>query len=320
MTSLVTGATGSLGSHLVEKLVAQGESVKVLARPGSRTQLLSSLSVEIVTGDLGEEDVLRKAMAAVDVVYHCAARVTERGSWAEFDECNIRGTERLLSAAGTVGVKRFVHVSSIGIYGPTQDNGGRVREENGYDPYPWRRGFYTWSKIEADRLALRFGRQNGLPTVVIRPGILYGPRFKPFVARLKVSLGEKLCLIVGSPHYPLPLAHVRSVVNALLLAGQGQGHSGEAYNVVDRPVTQKEYLLWLRDTGKCKAAVFYLPFSCAYRLAALLERVLSYVSRGQSRFYRYRLLRAGQDMVYDTSKAEQELGWRPAVIESRIGG
>ena len=86
ITSLVTGATGSLGSHLVERLVAQGESVRVLARPESNTDDLSTLDVEFVTGDLREQGTLKKAVAGVDVVYHCAAWVKEKGSWAD-DYC-----------------------------------------------------------------------------------------------------------------------------------------------------------------------------------------------------------------------------------------
>ncbi len=304
MTALVTGATGCLGSHLVERLKRAGEDVRVLVRPQSRVDLLRSLGVEIATGDLRDEESLKRAVAGAGVVYHCAARVMEKGTWPEFDESNIRGTERLLSAAAAVGVKRFVHVSSIGVYGIPGNRGQTVTEEDGYDPYPWRRGFYTWSKIEADRLALRYGQRSGLSTVVVRPGILYGPRAKPFVARLHVAWGNKLYLIVGSPSYLLPMVHVQSVVDAMLLAGQGSGRSSEAYNIVDSQATQKEYLHWQWD-GRRRPAVVYLPFSCALLLATILEIT------GRGRF-RYRLLRVGQSLAYDTTKAEQGLGWRPA--------
>jgi nucleoside-diphosphate-sugar epimerase len=312
MTSLVTGATGCLGSRLVERLTAEGETARVLVRPQSQSDFLRSLNVEMVTGDLREEATLKRAVADVDVVYHCAAWVAEGGPWAEFSDCNIRGTERLLSAATAAAVTRFVHVSSIGIYGPNGKQ--RVEEEDGYDPYPWRRGFYTWSKIEADRLALRHGRSKSQPAVVvIRPGILYGPRAKPFVARLQLSWRDKLTVIVGGPQALLPLVHVDSVVTALLLAGRGRGQSGTAYNIVDNPVTQSEYLQWQWNGRERKPRVLYLPFSGVYALTATLE----VIDKRRFRPLRYRLLRVGRSVVYDTTRAEQELGWPPASLGKR---
>jgi len=244
-------------------------------------------------------------------VYHCAAHVAGAGPWTDFDESNIRGTEHLLSAAAAAGVSRFVHVSSIGVYGPLANGHTQVTEADGYDRYPWRRGFYTWSKIESDRLAIRQGRQNGEPAVVvIRPGLLYGPGAKTFTARLQKSLGSKVTLIVGGPGTLLPLAHVDSVVDALLRVGQGRGQPGEAYNIVDRPVTQNEYLAWRRRAAPRRPRVVYLPLAVVCGLATVMNKV----RRGRYRSLRYRLMRVGQSVVYDTAKAEQELGWQPAAM------
>ena len=315
MTTLVTGASGCLGSHLVERLTAVGERVRVLVRPHSETDFLPTQNVERVVGDLRDAEVIQRAVAGVDVVYHCAARVADRGEWKDFDACNIQALERLLAATTDAGVARFIHVSSVGIYPPTpptsaeNDGQHRITEADGYDPYPWRRGFYTWSKMEADRVALRYGRKHDAPAVIVmRPGILYGPRAKPFTARLHFSWRDKLTLIVGKREAVLPLTHIGSIVDALLLAGHGLGKSGEAYNIVDRPISQQQYLDWLSAANPNSPRVVYIPFSWVYALASLVDRL----ARGRFRTLRYKLLRAGQSIVHDTTKAEQDLGWTPA--------
>ncbi len=318
MHVLVTGATGFLGRHLVGRLLARGERVRVLVRPQSRHKALGLSGVEVVLGDLKSPEDLRKAAAGVEVVYHCAALVAGRGTWEDFEECNIRGTERLLAVSAKAGARRFVHVSSLSVYGPAGDGGREVKEEDGYDPYPWRRGFYTWSKIEADRLARSWGRRGDLPTVVLRPGILWSHETRPFVARLSFCWKGRFCLIVGSPHTLLPLTHVESVVDALLLAGEGRGKSGEAYNVVDPPLTQGECLKQRWEGEKEKPWVFYLPFSWVGALLAPLEAV----GKGRFRSVRYRLLRACQSAAYSTAKARQDLGWAPReglVLPGAIG-
>lgn len=310
MTILVTGATGCLGSRLVEKLLDAGEAVKVFVRSQSQADWLRRRGAEVVVGDLRDDEAIARAMAGVDTVYHCAAYTSEKGSWAEFEESNIRGTERLLAAAAQV--RRFVHVSSAGIYSPVSNGKLTVTEADGYDPYPWRRGFYTWSKIEADRIALRHGKRPPAPAVVvIRPGILYGPRAKPFFARAHFSWRKRFTVILGQPDVVLPLTHVDSAVEALLRAGQGR--SGEAYNIVDRPVTQAAYLTWLRNGSARSARIWYVPQRLTAALANLLEIVSAKTGKGP-KFPRYRLLRAYHGPIYDTTKAERELGWQPKEI------
>ena len=117
-----------------------------------------------------------------------------------------------------------------------------------------------------------------------------------------------MTLIVGKREAVLPLTHVGSMVDALLLAGHGLGQRGEAYNIVDRPISQQEYLDWLWQANPHRPRVVYIPFSWVYTLVTLADRL----ARGRFRALRYKLLRAGQSIVHDTSKAEHDLGWTPA--------
>ena len=117
VSSLVTGATGLLGSHIVEQLVRAGERVRCLVRKTSDTSFLDTLNVEKVCGDITDPDSLGAAFRNIDVVYHCAARVTDWGPWEEFERTIVQGTKNCLEASLQAGVKRFLYVSTEGVYG-----------------------------------------------------------------------------------------------------------------------------------------------------------------------------------------------------------
>src|SRR4051812_47411054 len=112
MNVLITGASGFIGSHLTEILVRQGHQVKVLVRPTSDISMLEKLDAEMVRGDLGQDNVLRRAVAGAECVYHLAAGTTkDRLSKADYYAHNCEATKNLGVAALEAGVKRFVYAS-----------------------------------------------------------------------------------------------------------------------------------------------------------------------------------------------------------------
>jgi nucleoside-diphosphate-sugar epimerase len=308
---LITGASGFLGGHVTRMLIEQGMTPRVLMRSDSRVIDFPLSQVEMCPGDLRDAEAIAKSMAGVEVVYHCAAMVKSSGRKEDFFDVNVRGTEQLLSAARDNGVKRFVYVSSVAVYGPGQKT--IVREDDEYDPFPQQRGYYTWSKIEADRLALRFGREHGFPVTVIRPGIIYGPGAKPFFARLHYNLKGKARFIIGSPNALLPLVFVESVAEALLHAGQQKDEAMHVYNIVDGAILQEDLLQRHTEATGKKTRTIYLPPSLVSLGARLLESVYTLRGKGAPALSRYRIRRACQSLAHDTTKARTELGWRPVV-------
>src|SRR5205085_5431083 len=115
--NVVTGATGLLGSHIALALTERGEQVRALARSDRNTEFLRHLGVELVHADLLQPDSLQAAVAGADVVYHCAARVGNWGTWKQFREDIVDSTGNLLAASARAGVGRFLHVSSLSAYG-----------------------------------------------------------------------------------------------------------------------------------------------------------------------------------------------------------
>src|SRR5712692_9848256 len=114
MTALVTGATGFLGRHLVDRLRGEGLAVRVLARPSARLSFADQSSIEVIPGDMRDPSSLERAVAGVDTVFHLAAATS--GDWDEYVETTVLGTRRLLQACVDGGVRRFIYTSSLSIY------------------------------------------------------------------------------------------------------------------------------------------------------------------------------------------------------------
>ena len=174
MRSLVTGATGLLGSHLVEQLVKQDDEVRALVRPGHDAAEIRQQGVEVVGGDLTNRESLVPAVADVDVVYHTAGQVVA-SSPEHFLAINVWGTANLLEVSKKAGVGRFVFVSSVIIYqnnaeGPLLENAPQRSPDNSY----------AGSKVHAERLVWQYYHDRGLPVSVIRPCIMHGERDRNF--------------------------------------------------------------------------------------------------------------------------------------------
>lgn len=305
MRVLVTGATGFLGRHVVARLLDERLAVRALVR----NPQASLPGVEAIPGDLTDAVSLRSAMQGVDWVIHAAARVATSGSWAEFEAANVTGTATVLAAAAAARVKRVVHVSSLSVYA-VEASGVTITEDSEYEAGAGERGFYSRSKLIADRLALQ-AAHGGAPVTVARPGLLYGPGRKPPLARRAVKAGP-LRVILGSPRYLLPMSYVENVADALLLAARTEGAAGKAYTIVDTNVPQAEYAARYREAAGEHWRSFYVPAGLllpAARVAELAGRAL----RRPAPLTRHQLQRTTWSARYDCRRAERELGWRPSV-------
>jgi nucleoside-diphosphate-sugar epimerase len=309
---LLTGSTGFLGHHLARRLGGKERRLRALVRPGTDRKRIPTEVSEIVWGGLDDPEALAAACRGVDLVFHAAARVSGRGSRTVFERDNVLATDALLEAAAGAGARRFVYVSSAGIFGAGRASTAVV-EQTPLDPQIEKRGAYAWSKAEADRRVRAFAASGRLETVVVRPGILYGAEQTPFVARLHLPIpfarGRRL--IVGGRRALLPLTHVDNACEALALAGH-RGLSGAAYNVIDGMVTQEEYLGRLQEAGLVTFRPVYLRPLWLQPVAVACE-VLGRATGRSLPLSRYRLRRATESLRYDTTLAQGELGWHPTV-------
>jgi dTDP-glucose 4,6-dehydratase len=237
-TVLVTGAGGFIGSHLVERLVADGAAVRAFCRYTSATALgnLRELSphalaeVDLRFGDLRDGDAMHAAVEGVDVVYHLAAVISVPYSQVapqEVVESNVLGTLNVLTAARDVGTPRVVHMSSSEVYGTAQYT--PINEAHPLHP----QSPYAASKVGADKLAETFNLSFDLPVVIARPFNTYGPR-QSQRAVIGTIVAQALTggpLSIGATTPTRDFVYVGDTVKALLQLGSSRSHSGETFNI-----------------------------------------------------------------------------------------
>jgi len=176
MKTLVTGSTGGVGSTLVERLLARGYEVRALARKTSDISHLKTTKAEIVFGDITEYGTLPPIVKGIDIVFHCAAKVTPGwGTWPEYEATTVKGTENMLGASAAAGVKRFLHVSSMAVYGGACRKEGFPADENA--PCQARETpekYYDYSKFLAEQACWEYNKQGKIAVSMIRIGSAYG--------------------------------------------------------------------------------------------------------------------------------------------------
>jgi nucleoside-diphosphate-sugar epimerase len=300
-----------VGSHLVERLLERRDAVRALVRNLSRAEHLMDLGVEVVRGDLCEPASLRQAMGEIEVVYHCAARVAlpYQGDRAEIFKTNVEGTSHLLEASVQAGVRRFVFVSSVAVYGNVDEE--PISEDHPTSP----NGHYAESKLLAERLVREYHGSQGLEAVILRPCVIYGPRDHNFLPQIFETLLQHRFPLVDGGRHLLDMVYVTDVAEALVLAGTKREANGQIYNVTDGETHYIRELVELFGRVLKRAPrTVNVPYPIAYGFAAL-----SYAWS--------RLRRPSEDPIirpagvrtmarphhYDISKIKEELGYQPKV-------
>ncbi|MCA9772430.1 MAG: NAD-dependent epimerase/dehydratase family protein [Myxococcales bacterium] len=320
MNILVTGATGFLGNHIVGKLLDRGgDEVRALVREGSDAARLERQGARVARGDLLDPEALARGLRGVKGVFHVAAKVGDWGPREEFERVNADGTRTLLEAAARAGVERFVHVSSVAVYGVRC--APRILN---LDPFTERAPLaqnllpddhYSRTKIEAERLALDYHRRGALSVRVIRPAWIYGPGDRTSLPRLVKFLRKHSGLLIGKGDNRLSLTYAPNVADAALLAMDQDAAAGECFNVSnDGEITQAEYLNKIGGLLGLKPVCQSVPYGVAYGGAALLERAARLMRRETPpTITRYGVSLIGNDIVFSHAKATKVLGWSPKV-------
>jgi 2-alkyl-3-oxoalkanoate reductase len=311
---LVSGATGLLGSHLAERLVVEGDRVRALVRPGSPTDFLETLGVEIVRGDLTEPADCAAAVADVARVFHCAAKVGDWGRWREFQTGCVDATRVLAQAAMRAGIDRFIHISSTSAYGHPADRQPPIDESAPLGQNVWILDYYTRSKVDCEQLLWQIA-DAGLSLTVIRPSWLFGERDRTTVPRLIRGFRRGEMMIVGKGDNPLSAVYAGVVADAAILAARDPGSRGEAYNITSQgQITQRAFLDLFADAFHVPRVTRQVPYGLAFTGGFLLEIQDRLLSRSQApRVTRYGAWLLGRYLEYSTEKARARLGWEPSV-------
>jgi nucleoside-diphosphate-sugar epimerase len=308
MRVCVTGGTGFLGGFLVRDLLAKGATVRVLARPSPRADALASTGVEIIHGDLADADSISRAVAGADIVYHLAAKVGS-AAMRDYLAINVAGTERVLSACAQQRVGQFVYASSLAVYGPRKE-GIPFDEDTPFDDHPELRDPYAQSKIAADRLVSAFAERTGLPTVILREGIIFGPGRALPLGIFAFRMGNTN-IVFGKPQHRFPLNYVENLIDAMQAAAS-TGTGLRQFNVLDDDdLTLAQYHA-LKSSIDHTTTRFSSPWPL-HLASPIMEALRPIVPMGDLRLSKHQLERSLQNRCYDTRRIRQVSGWQPRV-------
>jgi nucleoside-diphosphate-sugar epimerase len=309
---LVTGASGFIGGHLVERLVSQGTPVRCLVRPSSDTRLLDHLGVQIAIGDLSDPESLARAADGVRYVFHCGALVSDWASVEEIRRINVEGTRNVISASVAASVQRVIHFSSTDVYGHP---GERMVSET-HPPVRFS-NWYSQTKLQAEA-AVRDAQAKDLDTVILRPATIYGPRSVNVVGEIAKAIRTRKMLLIGGGRATAGLCFIDNLIDAALLAMTDERASGETFNVTDGlDVTWRGFVDDLAHGLGCPPVRWSAPYSVASGLGFALEHGYRLV-HGATGLQTAPLLSRqavdvmGRNQSFSNAKL-QVLGWRPRV-------
>jgi nucleoside-diphosphate-sugar epimerase len=307
MKALVTGATGMLGSFLVEALLEEGHEVKALARRSSDLSPLRGLDAEVVFGDLAQPESLRAAVADTDTIFHVAARMNDWGPWEIFYRENVEGTRHLLDLALERRVERFVHVSSTGVTGLDA-----VLDADESAPYR-AEGHYEESKVASEELVLDY-LSKGLPVAVVRPCWTLGPRARRHIPMMIEYLQKGQLVVTGSGRNQLSFVDPRDAVAAMVLAAKRPQAVGQIYHVTNgsREETQLDLFRILAEELGVRPPRVHVPFALSYAVGWISEKwALAFRWEDAPMLTPVRVKFVGLARTFDISKAHRELGYEP---------
>jgi nucleoside-diphosphate-sugar epimerase len=310
----VTGATGMVGSYIVERLVADGWSVRALVRDTTAAAWLGDAGAELARGDLMEAATLRSAVAGCDTVFHCAALISASGSWDRFQRANIDGTRAVIDAAAGASA-RLVHMSSVAVYGGS----ARFRDSPTDEDTPLapldEHAYYARSKRESEHLVLDAHATGELWSTALRPPMIYGRRDRQLVPRFARVMRTGFFPLFAHGRSTMSLVHASAVANGAVRAARCDAAGGRAFNLAnDFPVTVAD-MVQLGSNGmrrRVRGVPISLPiarhtFAALARLAKLARQdaMATQLPDTVNTFSR--------DNPFTSERARTELGWSPTV-------
>ena len=312
---LVTGGAGHLGANLVRRLLADGERVRALQRPGSDNRALDGLALERVDGDLRDPAAVARAVAGVERVYHCAAKLaTVAGGEREVYDCNVLGTRNLLAAARKAGVRRVVVTGSFSATGHLEE---RPSDES-VPYYPFKEALpYERTKVLVEHETLK-ACADGLDALIATSCAIVGPHdFKPSrmgQALLDFAHGKLRAYIPGGFEF----VTARDIVAGHVLA-MAKGRAGQKYIFASGYMNLDQLMAIYEElTGVPKPRLRLSP-SVMMGIARVVSPVMARLRPNDPQRFTpaaVRLLQMGRRA--DTTKAQTELGFRPTPVRDAL--
>ncbi|MDI6798234.1 MAG: NAD-dependent epimerase/dehydratase family protein [Desulfatibacillaceae bacterium] len=307
---LITGATGFIGSHLADANLKAGRFVRALVLPGdSNADALAAKGVEIIWGDIADAKAVSEAVKGMDIVFHCAAVVTDWAPKALFEKVTVGGTQNICHSASKFGVSRLVYLSTNDVFGLDET---RVLDE-ACPLVPWKEPYPDF-KIEAEKIVWRYWQEKGLPVSMAYPCWVYGPGDRSFVPLLADAIIKKEMLFWRKGPLVWP-TYIDNLVDLLMLLSRDNRALGNGYLAHDGVCTTlEEFCAGIAEALGVTAPSWRIPYSFALAAGWCMEKACSLSSRtGRPLLTTYAVKNLGSRLSFSIDKAKNQLGWRPLV-------
>jgi len=320
---LLTGATGFIGSRVLECLLDRGfRNLICFSRPSSELSAIEAICerrpagtrIEVVKGNLLSRQDCEAATKDVALIFHLAASTGEK-SFPDAFVNSVIGTRNLLEASQRyTSLRRFVLVSSLSVYTNRQKPRWRLLDEScPIEEHAELRGeAYCFAKVKQEQLVSEYGKKFGIPYVVVRPGNVYGPGKHEIVGRVGVGTFGVFLHLGGSN--TIPFTYVDNCAEAIVLAGLVRGADGEVFNVVDDDLPSSRQFLRLYKKNVRHFKSLYVPHVVSRALCYLWEKYSRW-SKGQLPpvFNPRRWHASWKKTRYSNEKLKTRLDWTPRV-------
>ena len=308
MTTVVTGATGFLGSALVTELVKRQQPVRILARDEQKARQQFGDAVAISQGDITDAAQVQRAVDGATTLYHLAGRLYHPSIPAElYSQAHVEGTRILLRACqGQTQLQRIVHVSTTGVYGVTGER--PAAEDAPFAPT----NPYEATKLEGEQLALKAYQEQGLPVTVVRPGLVYGPGDLHLLSFF-VSINKGQFRVIAGGNALLHPIYIDDLLDAFLLCAERPQAPGRSYNIAgERPVSVRELAIAIAHAQGRELPPGSIPLWLA-NFASDIFAITPGIRGEHAPLTRSRVQFLTHSRIYDISQARSELGYTPKI-------
>ncbi len=307
----LTGGSGFVGSHVIDQLIAAGHRVYALARSARSADYVASLGAETICGGLEDEDALTEGCRKSDVVIHAAARVDMTGSDEDFQRTTVDATRNIAQAAKGAGIKRFVHISSCGVYHPDLYKSGTTITEDTHTPEPPAWFPYGKFKHRAEQV-VRDVAGDDLDYTILRLGYLFGPRNRAMQLYMLPAMTDSTMRIVGNGKNEIAVVYVIDVAEAIVKACTASGASRQTLILGGfEHVSQQEYYDAYADCFGIPRVKKKIPYPIAFYGAWLGEKVKHKKKIRETSVRRASVVLTGLPQRIDCSKSRAILDWQP---------
>ena len=331
-TALVTGATGLVGSHVVERLAADGWRIRALVREPhvvrqsgasgwNAVEWLRKQGVELAAGDVLDLPSFVEAARGCDTIFHTAAAVTPPAMrvhpYDAYRVPNVDGTRNAVAAAARHGA-RLLQLSSVAVYGPkaryASSTAVGVDETMPLDPLP-ERAYYARSKRESEELVMAAHAEGRIWATAVRPDVIYGPRDRQFIPRIARLLRLGVAPVIDGGNAIMAIVHAAHVADGAVRAATTDAAGGRVYNLAnDFDVRWCEFFHLAGDGLGRRIRCLSIPHGLAGTLLSITKRTIRFVTAGGMNVVTTASLDfMSRNNPFNSDRARRELGWAPGL-------